>query len=83
MTTATAARATWARATARIGAGEYRSVRFVLRDGYARVFDSNGNLLAQAEPVEVALDRRSAFLTFEDASTWNIEKAKGCGCGGG
>lgn len=81
VTTAPQARATWPRATATIDGVTYKQARFVLRDGRARLFDGNGNLLHEGEVADLALQNRTAALTTLDGVTWAVDKP-GCGCGG-
>lgn len=65
------------------GGGAYTRVRFVSNyDGLARVFDPNGNLLAEAQGTLTQQGAKTFTFTTADGDAWSVEKAP-CGCGGG
>lgn len=62
---------------------EYVKVRFVARDGVARLFDANGTVLAQGHFAGLTSSGKSAVVDFDDGSSWSVTKrARDCGCGG-
>lgn len=74
-------RQTYSRAKLQAGGTYYDRVRFVLRDGLARAFDTNGSPVEQGEVAAATVGASVTTLTLTDGTEWTATK-RGCNCGG-